>query len=360
MFILPARARHPRNLRPARTPAWSALLLAGLVGWVAGCARRPSATARQEFTSIHMAIPFRIAVYASDPVTATNAARAAFARIEELNGILSDYLPESELNRFSATAGNGEEVPLSPSLATVLLASQEIASGSNGAFDATVGPVVQLWRRARRQRQLPDATRLETARAAVGWTNLVLTGRLGSPGGVRGRLLQPGMRLDLGGIAKGHALDEAARILREHGLRAFLVAGAGDLVAGDPPPGTRGWRVELPPLDAPDAPPSQFVNLSRAALCTSGDLFQHVEIDGRRYSHIVDPRTGVGLVDHSLVTVIGRTGMETDALATAASVLPPDAALRLCRSRRVEARIVRRPGNVVETHATPGFRHWLD
>ncbi|MFM8360485.1 MAG: FAD:protein FMN transferase, partial [Verrucomicrobiota bacterium] len=278
----------------------------------------------------------------------------------ELNRILSDYLPESELNRLSATAGTGVEVPLSPSLATVLLAAQEIAGGSHGAFDATVGPVVQLWRRARRQRQLPDPARLETARAAVGWTHLVLTGRPGSPGGVRGRLLKPGMRLDLGGIAKGYALDEAARILREHGLRAFLVAGAGDLVAGDAPPGTRGWRVELPPLDAPDAPPSQFVLLHGAALCTSGDLFQHVEIDGRRYSHIVDPRTGVGLVDHSLVTVIGRTGMETDALATAASVLPPEAARRLCRRRRVEARIIRRPGNVVESQATPGFQGWLE
>ena len=163
------------------------------------------------------------------------------------------------------------------------------------------------------------------------------------------------MRLDLGGIAKGHALDEAARILRREGLPRHLVAGAGDLLAGDPPPGEAGWRVEVAALDVPDAPPPRQVLLRQASLCTSGDLFQHVVLDGKRYSHIVDPRTGIGLTDHSLVTVIARDGMTADALATALSVLGPSDGLRLARRFRAEALFVRRPGERVETAETPGF-----
>jgi thiamine biosynthesis lipoprotein len=311
---------------------------------------------RHEFEAIEMAIPFRIVLYARDGQQATNAAQAAFARIHELNGSLSDYDPQSELSRLSQTAGTGKTVPLSSDLARVLECANQVSRATDGAFDVTVGPLTQLWRRARRQRALPEPSRLEEARRAVGWSHLELAKERGA-GSVRptARLTQPGMRLDLGGIAKGYALDEATRVLRAHGLKQTLVTGAGDMVAGDPPPHQSGWKIDLPPLDLPGAPPLQTLWIHNGALCTSGDLFQHVEIDGVRYSHIVDPRVGLGLTDHSLVTVLGRDGMISDAFSTAISVLPVEESLRIAPRFGVQFRSIRAPGGEVSRVQTPHF-----
>lgn len=204
--------------------------------------------------------------------------------------------------------------------------------------------------------------------AAVGWQYLELNPsapnkrRLQatqpvSPTSTTARLFRPKMRLDLGGIAKGYALDEATRVLRDRGLRRTLITGAGDMVAGDPPPGARGWKIDLAPLDLPDAPPLQSVWLKNGSLCTSGDLFQHVEIAGIRYSHIINPRTGLGLTNHSLVTVIGHDGMTTDALSTAFSVLSVAEVQRLSAQFNVQSRIIAAPNGRVESTSTGNFPH---
>ena len=360
--------------------AWLSLILIRILilgAQLPGCTTRPGvaprlpALARFEFETIEMAIPFRIAAYAADARSATNAARAAFARIAELNRSLSDYDAESELSHLSLTAGSGKAIPISPDLATVLLRARDVSAASAGGFDVTVGPLTQLWRRARRQHELPDPVQLAEARAAVGWTNLVLTRgeRMEERGWLPGphsrfayrfsifsaTLLKPKMRLDLGAIAKGYALDEATRILRQHGLTRTLITGAGDMVAGDPPPGESGWKIDLPPLDLPGAPQALSVRLKNGSLCTSGDLFQHVEINGVRYSHIVDPHTGVGMTDHSLVIALGRDGMTTDALSTAISVVGPERGLRIARRFHAEARVLRAPFGRVEVSASKGF-----
>ncbi len=329
------------------------LLLAGV--WTSGCATRdPRPLQRFEFTSVQMAIPFRIVLYAPDGTTATNAAQAAWARISELNRILSDYDPDSELSRLGSTSPHPTPVPVSPELFRVLAVATEVSRASDGAFDISVGPLTQLWRRTRRQRELPDSGKLQAAIAAVGWSSVQLT----PPDRVR--LLKPGMRLDAGGIAKGYALDEASRVLRAHGIRSSLVAGAGDLVVTGPPPGQQGWRVELAPLDVPKAPAARHVWLKNASLCTSGDLFQRVEIGGIRYSHIVHPRTGLGLTDHSLVTVIGPDGITTDALSTALSVAGPAHAVSIARRFGAEVLLVRKPGQELEFVESPGFRRHAD
>jgi thiamine biosynthesis lipoprotein len=322
---------------------------------VQGCAttsREGAPLSRFEFTRPQMGLPFRIVLYAPDTNTANAAAEAAFARISQLNDILSDYDADSELSRLSRTAGEDRAVPISADLWTVLERSQALARRTDGAFDVTVGPVVNLWRKARREKQLPAAERLAEALAAVGWRKLEL-----DPRARTAKLLVPDMRLDLGAIAKGYAVDEALKVLRAHGVTRGLVAGGGDMVVGDAPPGKPGWRIELAPLDVTNAPPARFVILRNRALATSGDVFQHVEIDGVRYSHIVDPRTGMGLTDHSLVTVIARDCTTADSLATAVSVLGPDKGLKLVeQTPGVAARVVRRPGAVIEVRESRQFR----
>jgi thiamine biosynthesis lipoprotein len=137
------------------------------------------------------------------------------------------------------------------------------------------------------------------------------------------------MRLDLGGIAAGYAVDEALRVLNAHGITRAMVNGSGDIGVSDPPPGVQGWRIGIAPLEKPDAAPSRYLLLSNAAVTTSGDAFQFVEIGGQRYSHIVDPRTGLGLTDRSSVTVVARDCITADSLATAVSVLGPEKGLEL-------------------------------
>ena len=326
----------------------------------AGCVKQggggPSSPSSQrfEFTQPQMGVPFRIVLYATNDADAREAAEAAFRRISQLNDILSDYDTDSELNRLSRTAGQGRAVPVSDDLWRVLQAAQQMAVRSDGAFDVTVGPMVSLWRKARREKKLPRADLLANARESVGWQKLELNRQQRTA-----KLAVPDMKLDLGGIAKGYALDEAFKVLSDRGIRRALVTAAGDIVAGEAPPGRKGWRIELAPLDATNAPPADFVWLRNAALSTSGDLFQHLEIDGKRYSHIVDPRTGLGLTDHSLVSVIARDGTTADALATAVSVLGPEEGLRLIESTPgAAARIVRQPQDQLQTVLSRRFHQF--
>ncbi len=282
---------------------------------------------RYEFSHRQMGTVFRVVMYAPDAKQAHRAAQAAFARIDRLNAVLSDYDPRSELSRLSATAGTGRWVPLSRDLWCVLAFSQRLARQSGGAFDVTVGPVVRLWRRARRQHRLPKPQRLHEALAAVGWEKLQLDRCR------RAALLRSsGMRLDLGGVAKGYAVQQALGVLRRHGIHRALVDGGGDLALGGPPPGRRGWRVLLAPESPQVGGKPQYLELACCAVATSGDAFQHVVIGGRRYSHIVDPRSGIGLTTPSTVTVIAPDGMTADALATALSVLGPRQGFALLRA----------------------------
>ena len=268
------------------------------------------------FEKAEMGLPFRITLYAEGPSQAKAAADAAFARIEELNAVFSDYDPDSELSRLSRSSGQGRAVPLGADLWRVLEQAQLLAEKTEGAFDVTVGPLVNLWRRVRRKRELPGAALLEEMRARVGYRSLRL-----DPVTRSAELAAPEMRLDAGAIAKGYAVDEALAVLDRLGVHRALVGGSGDMAASDPPPGQEGWRIEVPAIDAPGAPPPQVVLLARRAIATSGDHFQHVEIDGVRYSHIVDPRTGMGLVGQSVVTVVAGNCATADSLATAVSVL---------------------------------------
>src|SRR5205085_10535960 len=206
----------------------------------------------------------------------------------------------------------------------------------------------------RRERKLPNPEQLAAARAAVGYEKLELDAHRRTA-----KLLAPGMRLDLGAIAKGYAADQALRVLESRGLTRALVSGGGDMALGTAPPGAKGWRIEIAPLDVTNAPPARFVTLSDMGLATSGDVFQNIEIAGKRYSHIVDPRTGVGLTDHSLVTVIAADGMTADGLATAVSVLGPTAGLKhVAKVKGASAHVVRKPGDEIESMESPGFRRF--
>jgi thiamine biosynthesis lipoprotein len=273
-----------------------------------------------------MGTQFRLVLYTPDEPSANAASRAAFDRIAQLDAMLSDYKPDSELMQLCAKAG-GPPVPLSDELFFVLSRSQDLAKRTDGAFDVTVGPVVRLWRRARRQHKLPEDDRLAQARELIGHANLRLDEQSRTV-----QLLKKGMQLDLGGIAKGYAADEAMIVLKKHGIARALVAASGDIVLSAPPPGEAGWTIGIAALEDGDKPPHEFLVLHDAAISTSGDTEQFVEIAGTRYSHIIDPRTGSALTERMHVTVVAPNGITADSLATAVSVLGPERGLKFVES----------------------------
>lgn len=300
---------------------------------------------RFEFTQIQMGMPFKIVLYAPDADSANAAARAAYARLRELNAIMSDYDSESELMQLCQTAGSGKAVPVSRDLLAVLSHSLALSKKSDGAFDVTVGPVVKLWRKARRMKKFPADGELATARALVGWRNVRIDEKAGTV-----ELLKPGMQLDLGGVAVGYAIDDLLRLLKSRGITSALVDGSGDIGVTDAPPGKAGWRIGIAPLDA-EQEPSRFVILKNAAVTTSGDAFQFVEFDGKRYSHIVDPKTGLGLVDHSSVTLLAPNCTIADSYTKAIAVLGPEKGLRLVdETPGAAAIVVRAPQGKIETY----------
>ena len=269
-----------------------------------------------------MGTTMRIVVYASSAAVANDAAQAAFARIAQLDDALSDYRESSELLGLSRQAGRGS-VEVSADLFRVLRAAQQLSRRSEGAFDATVGPLSVLWRRARRLAEMPDPARLAEARSLVGSDKLEL-----DEDRCTARLITPGMRLDLGGIAKGFAADEATAVLTHSGIGAALVAAGGDIVVTAPPPGADGWRIAIASLDGADRS-APYLTLHHAAVSTSGDAEQFVALGGVRYSHIIDPRTGMAMTGRRSVTIVAPDGTTSDALATAVAVLGWAKGLRL-------------------------------
>lgn len=253
-----------------------------------------------------------ITLYAPHEKAAAEGFRAAFARIAHLDRTLSDYDPASELSRVCESPAR-----LSPDLRVVVEHGQRLARETGGAFDITAGALIRIWREARKQRRLPAAEALRAARHRSGFRNLKVRGG-------RARCLVEGLRLDAGGIAKGYAADEALRALREVGIRRALVAVSGDIAAGDPPPDKPAWRVRVQ---------DTTIALRNAAVSTSGDEYQYMEVDGVRYSHIIDPRTGEALRNMKPVSVVARSGLEADSLSTAIAVLGPGWDGKIARSR---------------------------
>jgi thiamine biosynthesis lipoprotein len=330
-----------------------------------------------------MGVDTKLVVYTADEAHARTACRAAFDRIAELEQIMSDYRPTSELMQLCAKSG-GPPVPISPDLHRVLSTGQQIAAQSQGAFDMTLGPLTQLWRATRKSQQLPSLETLQEARSRTGYQNLLVLPSQLATGNWQlatspptAQLLQPNMLLDLGGIAKGDAGDQALATLHHHGIPSALYQAGGDIVLSNPPPNTQGWTITIPhspddefkgqaatgngqakdqggpsslpsslaPRPSPLAPsPSSTLLLSNCAISTSGDTTQHVTIDNTRYSHLLDPRTGLGLTTRTLATVIAPKGLLADPLSKAASLLPPDELRQL---------LTRHPHTTIYTRTVP-------
>jgi thiamine biosynthesis lipoprotein len=265
---------------------------------------------RFEFAQLHMGVKVRIVVYADSMERAEDGCRAAFKRIAELEDIFSDYRQRSEVMRLCACSG-GHPVKVSDELFCVLELAQKLAELTDGAFDVTVGPLTHLWRNARAKGRLPSQEEVKDALKKVGWKKMRLDATSRTV-----QLLESGMLLDLGGIAKGFIIDCAIDVLKRKGLCSALIEAGGDIVVGDPPPNSEGWKIALPyATSGVDGCDGKIV-LANAAVSTSGDVEQFFEFGGSRYSHIVDPRSGFIEAKGVVATVVAPNGTIADPLAT--------------------------------------------
>ena len=267
----------------------------------------------QVFEKDCMGAKFIVLIDEDDKQKAQRGATAAFKEGERLNMALSDYESSSELTRFAESSQSGQKFILSRDLFEVLDHGQVLAHETDGCFDVTIGPLSRLWRIARFRKKMPAEEKLAAALRRVSYQNLSLSAKDRT-----GTLTTPGMVLDLGGIAKGYAADRMLETLRRKGLSRCLIDAGGDLVMGDAPRDAKGWRIEIGGRKHPALP---TLHLSNLAVATSGDLEQFVILNGKRYSHLIDPGTGLGLTTRCQVTVIAPTGMEADSLASAFAVM---------------------------------------
>lgn len=297
---------------------------------------------RFEYREPHMGTEVRLVLLAPDRAAADSAAAAAFRTVGRLDSLFSDYRPDSGVAVLAQAAGDGVPVPVALELWEVLSQGREWADRTGGAFDVTVGPLTRLWRSAMRRGVLPDPARLEEARAASGYTALVLAGEEKSV-----LLERPGMSLDLGGIAKGYVAQTVLEELQARGISAVLVDAGGDLALGDAPPREAGWRVEFPG--------GEVHRMANLAVATSGDRYQYLESGGVRYSHILDPRTGVGVTASPTVVVVASDATTADVLASALTVLAPEAGRSLVAALDGVAVRVRFPAGETGSWETDGF-----
>lgn len=309
--------------RPA--PGWVGL---ALVAVLAAAGSSQAAAEQQLFVESRpaMGTTFKVYLYADNQAEASTYFEAAFDEIERLEEALSNYRASSELSRINRLAAH-EPVTTDPEVFDLLWRSLEYSRRSGGAFDITVGPLMRAWGFFRGQGHYPSADELARARAEIGWQHLDLDRNARTV-----RFLAAGMELDLGSIGKGYAVDRVVAVLRELGVRSALVdAGSSSIYAMGAPPGKPGWSVRVPkPGDKSET--LSIVLLHDTSLSTSGSYEKFFRLNGREYSHIMDPHTGRPVQGMLQTTVIVPSATDSDALSTALFVMGPQAGVRLLQS----------------------------
>lgn len=323
-------------------------------GAVAGCGRSAHAATIRGLT-----MGTRYAVDLAAPVD--DAARARLAALIEaelaaINRAMSTYDPRSELSAFNQRQ-DLRWVPASPGLLEVLESAERISRASQGAFDATVGPLVELWGFGPQYRtqRVPDDAAIAELRASVGY-RLVQTDR--SAAAIR--KTHPRTKVDLSAIAKGYGVDRVAGILDRQGVADYLVEIGGEFRARGNAATGSPWRIAIERPVEGRRQLGETVVLANRAIATSGTTRDFFEQDGRRYSHCIDPRTARPVAHPQMaVSVVADTAMEADAWATALLVHGPERGHALAQARGLAALLVTASGTGFAVRTTDAFRGHL-
>ena len=261
----------------------------------------------------------RVVVIANDKETAQKCAKNAFEEIDKVDNLMSAYKENSEISLVNKE-GFQSAIQLSESTYKVLQKSVEFSKLTDGAFDVTIGPLVDLFREAKETQIAPSPEQIEEAKSKVGYEKLILNEKSKTV-----KFSVDGMKLDLGGIAKGYAIDKAIEAMKKSGALGAMVDIGGDIRCfGQPSKGKENWVIGIQNPDLEENTTNSIIlklKILEGAITTSGNYQQFVVIDGKRQSHIIDRQTGSGAEGPSSVTIIADNATDADALATAVSVM---------------------------------------
>jgi len=314
-----------------------AAFAAGLLAVVSACAPVAPAPAARLVEARRLAMGSELHLTAwTDDEPATRAAFAqVFAEFDRLDALLSVWKPGSDVIRLNESAG-GTPVPVHDDTRRVLQAAARVSDWTGGTFDVTFGALAEVWKFDHDQDgRVPTAAAIAARLPRVDYRAVVVDAAAGTAA-----LTRPGVRVHLGGIGKGYAVDRAVAILRGAGLRDFLIQAGGDLYAGGQA-GDTPWRLGIQDPRGPGGEPFATVELGDATFSTSGDYERFFELDGVRYHHILDPATGQPARGCRSVTIVARDATVADGLSTGVFILGPDRGMALVeRLPDVEAVIV--------------------
>lgn len=276
--------------------------------------------------------------------------------LEAVDASMSTWKQDSELSRLNRKQDQSEWTELSPALFEVILRSLEIAELTDGAFDITIGPVVNLWGFGPDARPdiVPSDAALEKALADTGYRYLELNAAT-----MALRSEKP-QYIDLSGIAKGYGVDVVARYLDREGVQAYLVEIGGEVRVNGRKPDGGAWRLAIEEPTEQARQVNKIVAMDQHAMATSGDYRNYYESDGQRYSHTIDPSTGKPITNRlASVTVITEDSMTADALATAFTVMGYERARALATRENIPAYFIVRGESGFEVHETPAFSSFV-
>lgn len=279
-----------------------------LIALLAEVSPQPRELIRYEDSRVSMACTYSIVVYGNNAQTLRQAVDTAFNEVDRIDRLMSHYKPDSPLSRLNREAAKAP-VKTDPELFDFLAECLRYSRQSDGAFDITVGPLMKAWGFFRGEGRMPSNQELAQARRNVGFQHVILDEK------ARTVFFDlPGVELDLGGIAKGYAVDRAVALLKQGGINSALVSAGGSTIYGlGTPPNETGWEVKLQDPIAPDKT-ALTVRLKNQALSVSGSYEKFFELGGRRYSHIMDPRSGRPVEGVLSVAVVTGSGTAGDAL----------------------------------------------
>lgn len=316
-----------------------------------GCGRQPRSVVR---TEMHMGTLVSVRIDGLDYAAAQPHLDAAFAAIRAVDERFSNYKPDSELSRLNAAAAEAPQ-PVSPEMAALLQRARHWGARSGGAFDCTVGPLMRAWGFFQREGRIPAPEELADARALTGWAHVTFDAEARTVA-----FDAAGVELDFGAIAKGLAVDDAIAALRARGVEHALVDASGNFAALGTPADRPVWRIGIRHPLRKDAIIADLEFQAGEGIATSGGYENYFEVDGTRYVHIIDPRTGRPVEGMLSTSVIAPNATDADALSTATFVLGVDRSLELIRGEpHTECLLVSGSPNdpaSLEVHMTDGMR----
>lgn len=304
---------------------------------------------RFEFTKNKMGSPFHIIFYCDDSLKAVRVSNTCFMMVDSLNKIFSDYDSTSEVSMLNKTA-YAKSQKISNEFMHVLLLSENAYQISGGVFDISIGNLTQLWRYSKRQKIFPSPSAVDSAKGLTGFYQLAID--------TTNQTLSfaiPGIKLDFGGIVKGYAAQKVIDYLLSQNIMSSLADAGGDIAMSNTPPQKDGWLVAVNVPESATSLWNKKLLLHSKSVATSGDVYQYIEHEGKKFSHIINPKTGYGITTQRNVTVIADDGATADWLATACSILPVRKSLKLARKQHAELMIAYIKNEKIAMRKTKSF-----